>query len=74
MRFYEISSGLRIPISEEEQELFDLITKGSLEKSALDERQQEVARNMVTRGLLIRENKDGVIILRPNNAADIWRF
>jgi hypothetical protein len=75
MRFYEISSGLRIPVSEEEQEILDMITpKGQIGKAALDERQQEVARMMVTRGLLIREREDDEIILKPNGAADIWRF
>lgn len=75
MRFYEISSGLRIPVSEEEQELLDAISeKGSIGKSALDERQQEVARLMVSRGLLVREREDDAICFRPNSAADIWRF
>lgn len=76
MRFYEISSGLRIPVSEEEQDIINIATKeGKVDKSALDERQQEVARMMVTRGLLIRERDDADnIFLRPNSAIDIWRF
>ena len=75
MRFYEISSGLRLPISEEEQEVMDLISnEGRYPKSKLDERQREVARLMVSRGLLVREREDDVTFLRPNNAVDIWRF
>lgn len=75
MRFYEISSGLRIPVSQEEQEIIDLIAdKGKIKKSVLDERQQEVSRLMVSRGLLIRERTDNVIFLRLNSAADIWRL
>jgi hypothetical protein len=75
MRFYEISSGLRVPVSEEEQALLDIITqKGRVEKGTLDERQQEVGRLMVSRGLLIREREDDSIFLRANSASDIWRF
>jgi ParB-like chromosome segregation protein Spo0J len=75
MRFFEISSGLRIPVSEEEQEILDLISpENRIAKSKLDERQKEVARNMVTRGLLVREREDDVTFLRTNSAADIWRF
>ncbi len=76
MRFYEISSGFRVPISEEEQEIINLAAdEGKIAKSSLDERQQEVARMMVTRGLLIRErDEDDQIFLRPNSPDDIWRF
>lgn len=62
-------------MSEEEQEILDLISNEKrIEKSKLDERQKEVARNMVTRGLLVREREDDVTFLRTNSAADIWRF
>ena len=75
MRFYEISSGLRIPVSQEEQDIIDLIAdKGKIKKSMLDERQEEVSRLMVSRGLLVRERTDNVIFLRLNSAADIWRL
>lgn len=75
MRFYEISSGLRIPVSQEEQDIIDLIAdKGKIKKSVLDERQEEVSRLMVSRGLLVRERTDNVIFLRLNSAADIWRL
>lgn len=76
MRFYEISSGLRIPVSQEEQDIIDLIAnnKGKIKKSMLDERQQEVSRLMVSRGLLIRERTDKVVYLRLNSASDIWRL
>jgi len=76
MRFYEISSGVRVPVSQEEQEIIDLVTpKRRIAKSELDERQQEVARLMVSRGLLDRErDDDGHIYLKPNSAVDLWRF
>lgn len=53
MRYIELISGVRVPISEEEQELIDMITEGGeLNNSSLDERQQEVARLMVSRGTI----------------------
>lgn len=57
MRYYEITSGVRLPVSGEEQDILDKVGS-SLKKSSLDEREQEVARRMVTRGLLNR-SRDG---------------
>lgn len=76
MRFYEISSGFRIPVSNEEQDILDLISskKGTVSKSDFDERQDEVARKMVTRGLLVRsKDSDGNMLISANNMDDIWR-
>jgi hypothetical protein len=74
MRFFEISSGIRLPVSQEEQEILDLALEGSLLESKLDERQGEVARLMVSRGLLVREETDDDAQLKANRAVDIWRF
>lgn len=76
MRFFEIASGVRVPVSQEEQELLTLATEaGHLIRSALDERQQEVSRLMVSRGLLLRKrNSEGQVVLEPNDMADMWRY
>lgn len=76
MRFHEISSGVRIPVSQEEQDLLDLATaQRRLVRAALDERQQEVARLMVSRGLLRRRRDgEGRIVLEPNDMVDLWRY
>ena len=75
MRFYEISGGLRIPVSEEEQSVLDMVSDDGIQKSKLDERQQEVARLMVTRGLLLRgRDGDGNVVLKLNSMEDIWRI
>ena len=77
MRFYEISSGFRIPVSQEEQDVLDIISnkKGKVDKSVFDERQNEVARKMVTRGLLSRKRDgNGNIVLSAKNVDDIWRY
>jgi hypothetical protein len=59
VRYHEITSGTRIPVNTEEQGILDLADKGVLKQSSFDERQQEVARNMVSRGLLKRFD-DGI--------------
>lgn len=76
MRFHEISSGVRIPVSQEEQDIIDLFSnKRQLIRSSLDERQQEVARMMVSRGLLDRKKgKDGQMVFELNDTVDMWRF
>lgn len=75
MRFYEISSGFRIPMSLEEEEIMDFITSSeeSINEESLDERQQEVARKMVSRSLLNRRKDGEDYILTPNDLNDIWR-
>jgi hypothetical protein len=76
MRYFEIAGGLRMPVNEEEQEVLTLIQESehSIDDSNLDERQQEVARKMVSRGLLNRLQKDGKIYYEPNGLPDIWRI
>jgi hypothetical protein len=56
MRYHEIASGMRVPVSAEEQQVLDLSKDGVLKHDGLDERNQEVARTMVSRGLLNRQN------------------
>lgn len=75
MRFYEISSGFRIPMSLEEEEIMDFITSSEdkVNEETLDERQQEVARKMVSRSLLNRRKDGEEYILTPNDLNDIWR-
>ena len=59
-KYFEITSGMRIPVSQEEQDILDKC-KSELPKSELDERDQEVSRRMVSRGLLKRHTRDGKI-------------
>ena len=75
MRYYEISSGLRVPVSAEEQEVIDVILpKHRVLNSELDERQQEIARLMVGRGLLNRKHDGDKTYLILNSSTDVWRF
>lgn len=67
MRFFEITSGLRLPVSGEEQ---DILTKsganGSISRASLSDREQEVARRMTSRGLLRRFTKEEETHFTPN--------
>ena len=75
MRYFEIVSGLRLPVSGEEQDLLNKITdKGRIERRALtDERDAELARLMVSRGLLKPTKHDGKRFYELNDASDLWR-
>jgi len=72
MRYFEIASGLRLTISSEEQALLDLADP-ELVRDDLDERQQETARLMVSRGALKQKMKNGEIVYQANSDKDIWR-
>lgn len=69
MRYIELTSGIRMPISEEEQSLINMISEtetGALADSTLDEGMQEVARLMVSRGAInqtINEDDDYIYTL-----------
>lgn len=67
MRFHEIASGLRIPVSGEEQALLNAAKSGYVRRDDLGEREQEVARRMVSRGLLNRDRLDGAVIFVSND-------
>lgn len=72
LRYHEISAGFQVPVYGEEQELLDKAGDDLL-KDDLDEREQEVARLMVSRGLLRQVKKDGQVYYRPDSEKDIWR-
>ena len=74
MRYFQIAAGIRLPVYSEEQELLDRIPEHKfLTQKDLDEREQEIARLMVSRGVLAQKVKDGVFYYRPNSDMDIWR-
>jgi hypothetical protein len=75
MRFYEISSGVRVPVDAEQQSILDLaVEKRSIRPSSLPEREEEVARLMVSRGLLLVKRDDEGLLFVPNDAHDLWRL
>ena len=75
MKVISLPSGINTIVSNEEQQLMELLQqhKGRMLKSKLDERQRQIAVDLVKRDVLTRAREDGKIIycLPPN---DIWRI
>jgi hypothetical protein len=64
-----------IPVSIEEQEIMDLIESQEgqfIRRKELDERQREVARKMVSRGVLDRTQREGSLYYVVNKLDDLW--
>ena len=75
MRYHEIATGgWRVPISAEEQAILTKIGNKSVAAADLgDERAQEVARQMMVRGLLNKKlDKAGKPVYSKNSVDDIW--
>lgn len=76
MRFREFNGGLMLPVSLEEQAILDMIDESELhmiDRTKLSIREQEVARKMVSRGLLARRKVDETVNYIINNPKDLWR-
>jgi hypothetical protein len=73
MRYFEIASGLQLPIHSEEWQLLAHISPQPVSKESLDERQRELARLMVSRGLLDHFRKDEQTYFKVSSITDIWR-
>ena len=69
MRFVEFTSGLQTYVSKEEQELIETISENPVKKRDLKEREQEVARHLAQKSILIRQKINDHIIYRINNNA-----
>ena len=56
MRFHEIKSGIRLPASNEETDLIEKVKENNyVLNEDLDQREQELARKLTSRGLLERK-------------------
>lgn len=73
MRYYEISSGYRLPISSEEEALITACGTKSVSLTDLDERQAQLAHEMAVRGVLRRIDSDEGTFYEPDRM-DLWRF
>jgi hypothetical protein len=73
MRFIEILGGLQAPVSNEEDALVSkIIQEQSMPKQNLDEREQEVARKLTSRGILKRIKIDGATHYKVNLLDNVW--
>lgn len=74
MRFVEFAGGLRQPVSGEELELLDRIPKDGVTRASLDEREQEIAFSLCSRGILRRfRDTDGKLRYASALEEDLWR-
>lgn len=59
MRYVDITGGFRVHITEEEDELYSRVKeKRVIKKASLNEREREVARRLVSRGVFDRKKID----------------
>lgn len=75
MKFIEIRGGMRVPVSNEEVLVTERVKQHGepLPRRALDEREQELARQLVHRGVLDRVLIDEKIHFVYNDLDDLWR-
>jgi len=67
MRFVEFTSGLQTFVTQEEQELIEQISEKPVRKRDLTERQQEVARRLTEKSILIRQKQNDNIVFKLGN-------
>lgn len=73
MRYFEISSGFRVPVSSEEQELITACSEKPINIDDMDERQAQLAHEMSVRGILRRTEENDATYYAPDHL-DLWRF
>lgn len=72
MRFVEIASGIRVPVSNDEQTVSEIIKNnhGPLPKSKLNIRERELARQLVHKGIIDRVMIDEHVYFVYNDIND----
>jgi len=70
MRYVEFTSGVQTYVNKEEQELIETVSENPVKKRDLKEREQEVARHLTQKSILIRQKINDHIIYRINNNAN----
>jgi len=76
MRYFEISSGLRVPVDSEEHDLVDFIkdNKNKIYKSSLQERDQVICQKLISKGIVNINKDDKGIFYSLNSNIDLWRI
>lgn len=74
MKFVEIQGGFLQPVSNEENVVLEMVRGfGSpMPKSKMDPRFQELARGLVSRGLLTRVMVENKLCFLANDLEDLW--
>jgi hypothetical protein len=74
LKFIEVSGGFLQPISNEENIVLERVRghDGPLPKAVLDERERELATNLVRRGFLTRIMHENKLCFTLNLLEDLW--
>lgn len=73
MRYFEIKSGVSAPVFNEEAELIEkILESGTIKNTRLNIREQEIARKLVSRGLLERVFIDETEHFKFNDVEDVY--
>jgi len=74
LKFIEVKGGFLQPVSNEENIILERVKgyDGPLPKAVLDDREQELARNLVKRGLLTRFVYEGNLCFVLNDLEELW--
>jgi hypothetical protein len=74
MKFIEISGGLLQPVSNEENIIIETIRshKSPYPKNKFSLREKEIARNLVSRGILTRLVSENKLYFVVNDTTDFW--
>lgn len=74
MKFIEVSGGFLQPISNEENIVLERVRgyDGPLPKAVLDEREKEIAKNLVMRGFLTRIIHEDKLCFAINLLEELW--
>jgi len=71
MKLWELANGILTPLSEEENDLLEkFLEDGDCD---LNEREEIVAQKLVSKAVLIREDKEDCDKFRVNYSVDVWR-
>lgn len=75
MRWVDIAGGIRITLSNEENDLVEKTRKNKkVKKQDLDEREKEIARKLVSKGVLNRTTeKDKIFFVFNKLQENFWR-
>ncbi|KKM02132.1 hypothetical protein LCGC14_1787510 [marine sediment metagenome] len=71
MKLWELANGILTPLSEEENDLLEKFLED--ENCELNEREEIVAQKLVSKSVLIREDKEDCDKFRVNYRVDVWR-
>lgn len=71
MKIWELTTGINIMLSEEENDLLEGLIENS--KMKLDDREEVIAQTLVSKGVFNKIDENDNITFLVNYKADVWR-